>query len=140
MLGFNDESLAYLWQEIQRLFVKKVPGKGLSTEDYTTAEKEKLADLIPGGGGDSDMAWLPDVSPAGVLSWERSYTTVAPEPQSIKGPKGDRGDSGVTAATQGQPTFYVSGGHLFTRIISGTSNVYSIGEDGHLHMTLVMEE
>lgn len=31
--------------------VDKIEGMGLSTEDYTTAEKEKLANLSEGGGG-----------------------------------------------------------------------------------------
>lgn len=31
--------------ELKERMVEKVPGKGLSTEDYTTEEKEKLAEL-----------------------------------------------------------------------------------------------
>lgn len=44
MAKFLDENgLLYLWQKLTTLFVKKEAGKGLSTNDYTTAEKEKLA-------------------------------------------------------------------------------------------------
>lgn len=59
-----------------------------------------------------------------------------PGPQ---GEKGEKGESGITAATQGQPTFYVSGGHLWVRILTGTENVYRI-EDGRLLMMIAKEE
>ena len=48
----DDDGLLYLWQKIKNVFatkdalndkVDKVTGKGLSTNDYTTAEKNKLA-------------------------------------------------------------------------------------------------
>jgi hypothetical protein len=44
----TDENLLLLWQKIKLILddkVDKVNGKGLSTNDYTTAEKEKLATL-----------------------------------------------------------------------------------------------
>ncbi len=47
-----------------------------------------------GGGGESTIAWLPSVSVEGDISWRRSSTTVAPETQNIKGPKGDTGIQG----------------------------------------------
>ena len=37
--------LSYFANKIKALFVQKEDGKGLSTEDYTTAEKSKLANL-----------------------------------------------------------------------------------------------
>lgn len=39
----HKESLAYFWQQIINQFVRKEVGKGLSTNDYTTTEKTKLA-------------------------------------------------------------------------------------------------
>lgn len=48
----DNDGLLYLWQKIKDIFatktalsdkVDKVSGKGLSTNDYTTAEKNKLA-------------------------------------------------------------------------------------------------
>lgn len=52
MAKFLDESgLLYLWQNIKGKLagkVDKVEGKGLSTNDYTTAEKEKLAGIAEG--------------------------------------------------------------------------------------------
>ena len=48
-----------------------------------------------GGGGESTIAWLPTVDSSGNISWRRSSTTVAPETQNIKGPKGDTGATGA---------------------------------------------
>ena len=43
----DTNGLVYLWQKISEKFVAKEAGKGLSTNDYTTTEKEKLG-AIPG--------------------------------------------------------------------------------------------
>lgn len=40
------ESLAYFWQQIVAQFVRKENGKGLSSNDFTTEEKEKLASAV----------------------------------------------------------------------------------------------
>lgn len=40
--------------------------------------------------------WLPSVSGAGMLSWEKSASDAAPEAVSIKGEKGDKGDPGAS--------------------------------------------
>lgn len=46
MAKFLDENgLLYLWQKIVGKFVAKETGKSLSTNDYTTAEKQKLAGI-----------------------------------------------------------------------------------------------
>lgn len=50
----NPKLLDYFETKIKALLqnkVDKVPGKGLSTEDFTTAEKTKLAGIPEGGGG-----------------------------------------------------------------------------------------
>lgn len=53
----DNDGLLYLWQKIKNVFatkdalndkVDKVTGKGLSTNDYTTAEKNKLNDVASG--------------------------------------------------------------------------------------------
>lgn len=44
--SFLDKTgLNYFWQKIVSKFVAKESGKGLSTNDYTTAEKQKLAGI-----------------------------------------------------------------------------------------------
>lgn len=48
MAFLDDNGLLYFWQKLKVLLagkVDKVSGKGLSTNDYTTAEKNKLAGL-----------------------------------------------------------------------------------------------
>ena len=48
MAYLDDNGLLYFWQKIKTFLagkVDKVEGKGLSTNDYTTAEKNKLAGL-----------------------------------------------------------------------------------------------
>lgn len=44
----NKDGVAYLWEKIKGKFVQKETGKGLSTNDYTTAEKTKLAGIATG--------------------------------------------------------------------------------------------
>lgn len=41
----DGNGLLFLWTKIKEWFVQKEPGKGLSTNDYTSAEKTKLANL-----------------------------------------------------------------------------------------------
>lgn len=41
----DDNGLLYLWGKIVAKFVQKETGKGLSTNDYTTTEKQKLAGI-----------------------------------------------------------------------------------------------
>lgn len=41
----DENGLTYLWSKIKGRFVEQVSGKGLSTNDYTTAEKNKLESL-----------------------------------------------------------------------------------------------
>ena len=47
----DENGLLYFWQQLKLLFagkVDKVNGKGLSTNDYTTADKNKLAGIATG--------------------------------------------------------------------------------------------
>ncbi len=41
----SDNGLLYVWQKIKAMFVQKEEGKGLSSNDYTTAEKNKLTGI-----------------------------------------------------------------------------------------------
>lgn len=42
------QALAMFWEQIQVQFVKRENGKGLSTNDFTTEEKNKLASIQAG--------------------------------------------------------------------------------------------
>lgn len=44
----DSTMLNYFKQQLDKLFVKKISGKGLSTNDYTSAEKEKLSGIASG--------------------------------------------------------------------------------------------
>ena len=44
----DDNGLLYLWSKIKAAFVQKENGKGLSTNDYTTTEKNKLSGIASG--------------------------------------------------------------------------------------------
>lgn len=46
--------------------------------------------------GESDNIWKPTVSSDGEITWRKSTSTTTPDPQNIKGPKGDEGDPGET--------------------------------------------
>ena len=51
MKYLDQNGLLYLWQKLKTLLggkVDKVDGKGLSTNDYTTAEKNKLSGIASG--------------------------------------------------------------------------------------------
>ena len=47
-LFLDENGLRYFWQKIKSAFVSKESGKGLSTKDYTTTEKNKLAGIETG--------------------------------------------------------------------------------------------
>jgi len=44
----DENGLLYFWQKIKNKFVAQETGKGLSTNDYTTAEKNKLSGIASG--------------------------------------------------------------------------------------------
>lgn len=44
----DNNGLLYLWSKIKNAFVSQETGKGLSTNDYTTTEKDKLAGVEAG--------------------------------------------------------------------------------------------
>ena len=48
MAWMNEDGLIYLWSKIKSKFVAKESGKGLSTNDYTTTEKNKLSRIASG--------------------------------------------------------------------------------------------
>ena len=86
MAYLDNNGLLYLWNKIKSTFVKQVSGKGLSTNDYTTAEKDKLKGIedeankyihptndgnkhVPATGTTNNGKFLMAGSTAGALSW-----------------------------------------------------------------------
>ena len=74
------------------------------TEDNQFATKNYVDTHSGGGGTESDLAWLPDVSEDGTITWTKSASETPPEPRNIKGPKGPAGEDGKTgpAGTDGK--------------------------------------
>lgn len=85
-MGYLDkDGVLYFWQKIKNIFatkndldgkVDKVTGKGLSTNDYTTAEKNKLSAF----GDASTYALKSDI--ASMYRYKGSVATVAALPSS----------------------------------------------------------
>lgn len=125
MASYLDKNgLLYLWQKIVNKFVAKETGKGLSTNDYTTTEKDKLGSL-PGikqigsgltlseqgvltadGGGTADsVAWenvtgKPDTFPPATHNHDNEYLKLSGG--TMTGPiqfSADQGQIGVDAET-----------------------------------------
>lgn len=48
MKHLDSDGLLYLWTLLKGIFVKQEAGKGLSTNDYTTNEKDKLSKIAAG--------------------------------------------------------------------------------------------
>lgn len=85
----DNDGLLYLWQKIKNLFasksdldtkVDKVTGKGLSTEDYTTAEKSKLAALPTNDTLQATYATKSDIT--AMYKYKGSVATVSALPSS----------------------------------------------------------
>lgn len=79
----DKNGLLYLWQKIKEKFVQKEAGKGLSTNDYTTEEKQKLQ---------------------GIENNANNYTLPTASSETLGGVKvgaGLRIDAGVLSATGG---------------------------------------
>lgn len=69
--ALSKNGLLYFWQKLKVLFegkVDKVDGKGLSTNDYTTAEKEKLAGIATGANKTTVEDVLTSTSASNALS------------------------------------------------------------------------
>ena len=68
---------------------KSVPEAPMDGKQY--GRQDGAWSEVTGGGGSSTVAWLPDVSEGGELSWSRSTTTTPPEPTNIHGKDGEDG-------------------------------------------------
>jgi hypothetical protein len=94
MAFLSYDGLRYFWQKIKALLagkVDKIDGKGLSTNDYTTAEKNKLAGLknythpttsgnkhIPAGGSANQiLGWSADGTAKWVNEKDTTYSVMS---------------------------------------------------------------
>ena len=90
----NDIGLLYLWGKITTAIggkVDKVDGKGLSTEDYTTAEKTKLSGIADGAEVNVNSDWNASSGDAQILN---KPTTMTPSAHTQAGTTITIADSG----------------------------------------------
>lgn len=86
----DSNGLLYLWGRIKAAFVAKQDGKGLSTNDYTTTEKNKLAGIAEGANKTIVEDVLTSTSPTNALSANQGKVLN----DRIDGIIGDMGDLG----------------------------------------------
>lgn len=69
MAKFLDyDGLLYFWQQLKSKFVAQETGKGLSTNDFTTAEKNKLAGIAAGAEVNVNADWNASSGDAQILN------------------------------------------------------------------------
>jgi hypothetical protein len=126
--------------------VEKVPGKGLSTADFTTVEKEKLAHLEVGGGGpvlNTQMMGgaLPTFNYATSVNGELVLTTIATILTFMNVPNGGSGRIAIRQdATGGWGIDFVAHEGLGVQFLAGMnlqSNNINAEPNGH---TLLLYE
>ena len=73
MAWMDTDGLRYLWSKVVAKFVRKESGKGLSTNDYTTAEKNKLAGIVDMKGASASTAGTHGLVPAPAAGNQGKY-------------------------------------------------------------------
>ena len=98
-MGFLDENgVLYFWQKAKALFVTKVDGKGLSSNDYTTEDKNKLAGIAAGADKTIIVDNLVSTSTTSALSAAQGKA-LKTAIDSITGDIGDLGGGDMMKAT-----------------------------------------
>lgn len=72
--------------------VQKIPGKGLSSNDFTNEYIKKINQM---GEAKRGFTFTPSVSEEGIISWENDGELENPAPVNIKGPQGEIGPQGI---------------------------------------------
>ena len=148
----DDNGVLYLWNKIKSFFVAKEDGKGLSTNDYTDAEKTKLAGIevhanyykhptgagyshIPVGGSSGQiLRW----SAAGTAAWgedkDTTYTAATTTTDGLMSAADKTKLNGITTGANKytHPTYtaYTSG--LYKVTVNNTGHVSAataVGKD-----------
>ena len=118
----DDNGLLYFWQKIVGKFVVKETGKQLSTNDYTTDEKNKLAGIASGAevnvnadwsatSGDAQILNKPTIpSKTSQLTNDSNYITLDDVPEGVAASKTTPKMNGTAAV--GTETAYSRGDHV----------------------------
>lgn len=148
MANFLDENgVLYLWSKIKTLIgnkVDKVSGKGLSTNDYTTAEKNKLAGIannannythptasgnkhIPSGGATGQiLRWSADGTATWGADQDTKYEEFHGATSSFDGAKGL-----VPAPTKADQGYFLSGSGNWKTVLDSMNFTVNAGSDFH---------
>lgn len=118
----DDNGLLYFYQRIKSLFVAAEPSKGLSTNDYTSAEKNKLAGIAANAevnvqsdwnatDGDAFIKNKPTIpTKTSQLTNDSNFATVSQIPESVQPSTTTPKMAGVAAV--GSESKYARGDHV----------------------------
>lgn len=148
----DDNGVLYLWNKIKAFFVAKEDGKGLSTNDYTDAEKTKLAGIevhanyykhptgagyshIPVGGSSGQiLRW----SAAGTAAWgedkDTTYTAATTTTDGLMSAADKTKLNGITTGANKytHPTYTAHASGLYKVTVNNTGHVSAataVGKD-----------
>ena len=138
----TKDSLSHIWAKLKPMFdgkVDKVSGKGLSTNDYTTAEKNKLAGLsnythpttsgnkhIPAGGKSGQVVgWSADGTGTWVDQKDTTYGVVTDSAPGLMSAAEHTKLAGIAAGANNysHPTYTAKASGLYKVTVDGTGHV-----------------
>ena len=138
----TKDSLSHIWAKLKPMFegkVDKVDGKGLSTNDYTTAEKDKLSGLsnythpttsgnkhIPAGGKSGQVVgWSADGTGAWVDQKDTTYDVVTDSAPGLMSAAEHTKLAGIAAGANNysHPTYTAKTSGLYKVTVDGTGHV-----------------
>lgn len=146
----DDNGVLYLWNKIKAKFVKQEDGKGLSANDYTDAEKTKLAGIevhanyykhptgagyshIPVGGSSGQiLRW----SAAGTAAWgedkDTTYTAATTTTDGLMSAADKAKLNGITTGANKytHPTYTAHASGLYKVTVNNTGHVSAATEVG----------
>lgn len=138
----TKDSLSHIWAKLKPMFegkVDKVDGKGLSTNDYTTAEKDKLSGLsnythpttsgnkhIPAGGKSGQVVgWSADGTGTWVDQKDTTYDVVTDSAPGLMSAAEHTKLAGIAAGANNysHPTYTAKTSGLYKVTVDGTGHV-----------------
>lgn len=138
----TKDSLSHIWAKLKPMFegkVDKVDGKGLSTNDYTTAEKSKLSGLsnyihpttsgnkhIPAGGKSGQVVgWSADGTGTWVDQKDTTYDVVTDSAPGLMSAAEHTKLAGIAAGANNysHPTYTAKTSGLYKVTVDGTGHV-----------------
>lgn len=138
----TKDSLSHIWAKLKPMFegkVDKVDGKGLSTNDYTTAEKNKLSGLsnythpttsgnkhIPAGGKSGQVVgWSADGTGTWVDQKDTTYGVVTDSAPGLMSAAEHTKLAGIAAGANNysHPTYTAKASGLYKVTVDGTGHV-----------------